>query len=71
MPGRTTWTSSGAGDVLARSRWTTPTDGPLATPEAWLAVAVDHDVVVDSYGVELTINNLATSPPLPALEPSS
>lgn len=53
---------SGAGDVIARFRWTTPVDGPLATPEAWLAVLADHDGVVDSYGVELTIDNLATTP---------
>jgi hypothetical protein len=52
----------GDGDVFAVFRWTTPTDGPLPVPEARLAVLADHDGAVDSYGVELSIVNLARSP---------
>lgn len=52
----------GDGDLFARFRWTTPEDGPPPEPEAWLSVLADHDGVVDSYGVELTVTNLASSP---------
>lgn len=50
------------GDLFVTFRWTTTTDGPLATPEARTAVLADHDGVLDSYGVELYLSNLATTP---------
>lgn len=50
------------GDMAARLRWTTPHDGPLPTPSARLAVIAEHDGHPDSYGVELSIENLASTP---------
>lgn len=50
------------GDLFVTFRWTTRTDGPLATPEARTAVLADHDGVLDSYGVELYLSNLAATP---------
>ncbi len=52
----------GNGDLVVTFRWTTPTDGPLAVPEARLSVLADHDGQVDSYGVELEVTNLARTP---------
>lgn len=52
----------GDGDVLVGFKWTTPTDGPLPEPEARLAVLADHDGTVDSYGIELRVENLAQTP---------
>lgn len=53
---------AGDGDVIVTFRWTTPRGGPLPRPEARLAVLADHDGRVDSYGVELELNNLAADP---------
>jgi hypothetical protein len=50
------------GDLFVMFRWTTPIDGPLPRPEARLALLANPDGKVDSYGVELEVNNLATSP---------
>jgi hypothetical protein len=52
----------GGGDLFVSFRWTTPKDGPLPAPEARLALLADHDGLVDSYGVELAVNNLARTP---------
>lgn len=52
----------GDGDLFVRFLWSTPVDGPLAVPEARLAVLADHDGRVDSYGVELAIANMASTP---------
>lgn len=52
----------GNGDLFVTFRWTTLEDGPLPVPEARLAVVADHDGVPDSYGVELMLENLATTP---------
>ncbi|HUQ39417.1 MAG TPA: hypothetical protein VM030_04635 [Acidimicrobiales bacterium] len=52
----------GDGDLSVTFRWTTPVDGPLAAPEARLAVLADHDGRNDSYGVELMLANLAADP---------
>ncbi|MFW6092022.1 MAG: hypothetical protein ACODAF_09060 [Actinomycetota bacterium] len=52
----------GDGDLFVRFRWTTPEDGPPPEPEAWLSVLADRDGAVDSYGVELSVTNLASSP---------
>ena len=52
----------GDGDLFVTFRWTTPTDGPLPSPNARLAVLADHDGEVDSYGVELALSDLATTP---------
>ena len=50
------------GDLFVSFRWTTARAGPLPVPEARLALLADHDGRVDSYGVELAIDNLAASP---------
>ena len=50
------------GDVAGSFRWQTPTDGPLATPSAVMALIADHDGKPDSYGFELILTNLATTP---------
>lgn len=52
----------GGGDLFTVFRWTTPSDGVLPAPEARLAVLADHDGEVDSYGVELAVSNLASTP---------
>ena len=52
----------GDGDLFTTFRWTTPVDGPLPTPQARLAVLANHDGLVDSYGVELELTNLAATP---------
>lgn len=52
----------GDGDLFVTFRWTTPTDGPLPQPKARVAVLADHDGRVDSYGVELSLSNLASTP---------
>lgn len=52
----------GTGDMIARFSWTTTDDGPLATPKARLGVIADHDGRPDSYGVELSLSNLASTP---------
>src|SRR5262245_15791292 len=57
-----TLSGRGGGDVVAAFRWTTPTDGRLPVPQARLAVLADHDGAIDSYGVELSVVNLAASP---------
>jgi hypothetical protein len=54
--------TTGAGSMSARFLWSTPTDGPLATPEASMGVIADHDGKPDSYGVELSLSNLAATP---------
>lgn len=52
----------GDGDLFVTFRWTTPSDGPMPIPHARLAVLADHDGAVDSYGVELELANLASTP---------
>ena len=52
----------GDGDLFVTFEWKTTSDGPLPKPEAQLAVLADHDGRIDSYGVELSITNLARSP---------
>ena len=52
----------GSGDLFVTFRWTTPIDGPLPEPEARAAILADHDGRVDSYGVELSVSNLAETP---------
>jgi len=52
----------GRGDMIGVFRWQTPVDGPRAVPEATLALIADHDGEPDSYGVELSLTNLAETP---------
>jgi len=52
----------GAGDMVASLLWTTPVDAPLPSPTASLTVIADHDGVPDSYGVELWVSDLPTTP---------
>lgn len=49
------------GDLSVAFRWTTPTDGPLPEPSAYLAL-LSNDDPVTSYGVELSVSNLANAP---------
>jgi hypothetical protein len=49
------------GDLSVAFRWTTPTDGPLPEPRAYLAL-LSNDDPVTSYGVELSVSNLASTP---------
>lgn len=57
-----TLAGQGDGDLYVSFRWTTARDGPLARPEARLALIADHDGRPDSYGVELMLSNLAATP---------
>lgn len=52
----------GGGDMAAELRWTTPADGPSPTPSARLALIADHDGEPDSYGLELSIDDLESAP---------
>jgi hypothetical protein len=52
----------GDGDAFYAFRWTTTADGASAPPAARLALLADHDGRVDSYGVELVLDHLATTP---------
>lgn len=51
-----------AGDMAAELMWTTTVDAPLPEPTASLTVVVDHDGEPDSYGVELQVHDLSSSP---------
>lgn len=53
--------AQGGGDLFVAFRWTTPTDGPLPKPRAYLALLSNNDPVT-SYGVELHVSNLADTP---------
>jgi hypothetical protein len=57
-----TLTGRGDGDLFVTFRWTTPEDGPLPKPRAYVGVLADNDGDVDSYGVELSISNMETTP---------
>ena len=52
----------GEGDLSVTFRWTTPVDGPLPEPQARLAILADEDGKETSYGVELNISNLESTP---------
>lgn len=52
----------GGGSMAATFRWNTPTDGALPTPHARLALLSALGGQVDSYGVELMLENLAKTP---------
>ncbi|MEP6526829.1 MAG: hypothetical protein ABJA86_06660 [Nocardioidaceae bacterium] len=52
----------GNGDLVTVFRWSTPSDGPLPVPKSRLALLAGHDGQLDSYGVELEVSNLATTP---------
>lgn len=49
------------GDVVVQGRWTTTVDGPLAVPSASVAVLSEHDGALDSYGAELSLDDMAVS----------
>ncbi len=54
--------AGGNGDMIGNVRWHTPADQPLPPVEASLSLIANHDGRPDSYGLELAIANLATSP---------
>jgi hypothetical protein len=49
------------GSLSVGFRWTTPTDGPMPEPRAYLAL-LSNDDPVTSYGVGLHVTNLASTP---------
>ncbi len=53
---------NGAGDMIANLRWTTPFDRALPEPRAGLSLIADHDGRPDSYGLDLGVSDLATTP---------
>jgi len=53
---------AGDGDLFVSFLWTTSQDGPLPDPEARLALIAYHDGQPDSYGIELALSNLASTP---------
>ena len=58
-------TLSGRGpgsDAFTSFHWTTPSDGPLPTPSAYVGIIADNDGAVTSYGVEMQVDQLATAP---------
>jgi len=50
------------GDVITTFTWTTPADGGAPAPSGSAAVLADHDGELDSYGVEIGVDNLAGQP---------
>lgn len=50
------------GDLLVAFQWTTTDDGILPEPKATASVLADHDGRIDSYGVEISLSNLSTTP---------
>lgn len=50
------------GDLFVSFRWTTSVDGVLPVPEATLSILADHDGEVDSYGSELLVQGLGSTP---------
>jgi hypothetical protein len=48
------------GDAFASFRWTTPYDGPLPSPSAQLGIVTRIDGTVDSYGVEMWVEQLSS-----------
>lgn len=51
------------GDVITTFRWRTPVDGEMPPPASGsAAVLADHEGELDSYGVELGVDNLASRP---------
>lgn len=53
-----TLSGRGDGDLFVTFRWTTPHDGPLPRPSAYLGVITDDDELITSYGIEMSIKNL-------------
>lgn len=49
-------------DVIVTFAWTTTVDGKLPVPTATTSILANHDGAVDSYGVELSLSNLAFTP---------
>ncbi len=54
--------ASGDGDMVGAVRWTTPEAGPSPTPSARLALIADNDGAPDSYGLELSVDDLESAP---------
>jgi predicted small lipoprotein YifL len=50
------------GDAYTTFRWTTPTDGPLPTPSSYASIIAGHDGAIGSYGIELSVSQLAETP---------
>jgi hypothetical protein len=60
--GRGTKEAQHGGDVFATFRWQTPIEGPLPTPGATANILTGQNGEVDSYGVDLVVGNLRTTP---------
>lgn len=52
----------GDGDLATVFRWSTPSDGPLPKPKSQMALVSGDTERITSYGVELSLSNLATTP---------
>lgn len=50
------------GSVSVTARWATPADGPAAVPTASVTVLAEDGGRTTSYGVELLVDDLATTP---------
>ncbi len=56
------WAENARLSMSGAFRWTTTVDGPLPNPRAEVSVITEHDGALDSYGAELTLHDLATTP---------
>jgi hypothetical protein len=56
------WARSEDVSLSSAFRWTTTTGGPVPKPRAETSVIAKHDGVLDSYGIELTLHDLASTP---------
>jgi hypothetical protein len=52
----------GGGDMSAALVWHTPVEGPGPAPSATLALIADNDGRPDSFGLDLTVDSLASVP---------
>ncbi len=56
------WAESARLSMSGAFRWITTVEGPLPNPRAEASVITEHDGALDSYGAELTLHDLATTP---------
>lgn len=56
------------GDVYTSFTWSTPTDGPVDPPRATVALVTDLDDRLTSYGLEVSVQDLAEQPETASVE---
>ena len=62
LAGRGDENAEHGGDGFYTFRWHTTTAGPVPDPVATTSIIADHDGQMDSYGVEMNVSYLASTP---------